>query len=47
MFVEQPDEDLLRRAGLDPEGALYKMYNTYTSGTSRVEKKTRLDEDNS
>jgi hypothetical protein len=47
MFVEQPDEDLLRREGLDPEGALYKMYNTFTSGTSRVEKKTRLDEDNS
>ncbi|MEZ5299593.1 MAG: lamin tail domain-containing protein [Verrucomicrobiales bacterium] len=45
-FVEQPDEDMLDREGLDPEGAFYKMFNTGTSGTSGVEKKTRLGEGN-
>ncbi len=45
-FIEQPDEDLLAREGLDPEGALYKMYNPFTSSTN-VEKKTRQDEGNS
>ncbi len=44
-FIEQPDEDLLDREGLDPEGALYKMFNTFTSSTN-VEKKTRKDEGN-
>ena len=44
-FVEQPDEDLLARNGLDPHGTLYKMYNTFTSST-RVEKKTRRWESN-
>jgi len=46
-FVEEPDEDLLARCDLDPEGALYKMYNVCNSGTSGVEKVTRLHEDNS
>ncbi len=46
-FVEQVDSDLLDRKGLDPEGALYKMFNGVTSSTSGVEKKTRRDENNS
>ncbi len=46
-FVEEPDEDLLARCDLDPEGALYKMYNVCNSATSGVEKVTRLDEDHS
>ena len=41
IFVEQPDERLLEREGLDPRGALYKMFNTLTSATNGVEKKTR------
>ncbi len=47
IFVEQPDEDYLRRQGLDPDGALYKMFNPCTSAFAGVEKKTRLWEDNS
>ncbi len=47
VFIEEPDEDLLVRLELDPEGALYKMYNTLNSGTSGVEKVTRRYEDNS
>ena len=31
---------------LDPDGALYKMFNTFTSGTSGVEKRTREYESN-
>ena len=46
-FTEQVDEDFLEREALDPDGALYKMFNGFTSGTSGVEKKTRLEEDNS
>jgi hypothetical protein len=46
-FVEQVDSDLLDRKGLDPGGALYKMFNGVTSSTSGVEKKTRRDENNS
>jgi len=46
-FTEEPDEDLLERCGLDGDGALYKMYNTCNSGTSGVEKVTRLHEGNS
>ena len=46
IFIEQPDEGLLEREGLDPEGALYKMYNSMTS-TSSAEKKTRKHEDKS
>ncbi|MCB9883701.1 MAG: CotH kinase family protein [Planctomycetes bacterium] len=45
IFIEQPDEEYLTRNGLDPNGALYKMYNTLNS-TSGVEKKTRLTEGN-
>ncbi|MEM7315977.1 MAG: CotH kinase family protein, partial [Planctomycetota bacterium] len=46
MFIEQPDDDLLLREGLDPNGALYKMFNGFTSATSNVEKKTRQFESN-
>ncbi|MFT5524358.1 MAG: hypothetical protein ACI9HK_002310, partial [Pirellulaceae bacterium] len=45
-FIEQVDTDLLVREGLDPDGALYKMFNEFTSSNS-VEKKTRQYEDNS
>jgi hypothetical protein len=45
-FIEQVDTDLLVREGLDPDGALYKMFNQFTSSSS-VEKKTRQYEDNS
>jgi len=46
IFIEQPDDDFLERRGLDPEGALYKMYNR-TDGVSPTTtvKKTRLDGD--
>ena len=47
IFIEQPDDDYLQRQDLDPEGALYKMYNPLNSATSGVEKKTRRDEDHS
>ncbi len=40
IFIEEPEEELLEREGLDPDGALYKMYNTFTPGGS-AEKKTR------
>jgi hypothetical protein len=52
-LIEDADEIYLERAGLNPEGALYKVYrnllnrdagNTATSG---VEKKTRKSENNS
>ena len=47
IFVEEPgEESFLERHGLDPQGALYKMYNEATHWTSGVEKKTRLHEDN-
>ena len=47
IFIEQPDEEYLVRNGLDPDGALYKMYNqldSTTSGERPVGKKTRLYE---
>jgi len=47
--MENGDEDWLIRMGLNAEGALYKMYNTFTSAshaTNGAEKKTRKDEDN-
>ena len=52
IFVEQPDADLLRRTGLDPDGAFYKIgaggvENSVTSSTDRRQKRTRKDEDNS
>ncbi|MDG2122078.1 MAG: lamin tail domain-containing protein [Verrucomicrobiales bacterium] len=43
-FIEQPDDDLLDREGLDDRGALYKMFNNFSSATSRVEKKNRTHE---
>ena len=48
--MENGDEDWLIRMGLNTEGALYKMYNTFTTTghtTSGAEKKTRKYEDNS
>ncbi|MCX5636103.1 MAG: lamin tail domain-containing protein, partial [Planctomycetota bacterium] len=49
IFIEQEDRDMLRRNGLDPDGALYKMYddlqNGQIDGEGVHEKKTRLDED--
>ncbi|UCG59434.1 MAG: lamin tail domain-containing protein, partial [Phycisphaerales bacterium] len=51
IFIEQPDRDLLRRNDLDPDGALYKMYDDLQDGRIDGEgihrKKTRLDEDSS
>ncbi|MFC2030354.1 CotH kinase family protein [Chloroflexota bacterium] len=49
VFVEQPDKRYLERQGLDPDGALYKMYNPLNSATDdfRVRKRSRLSEDNS
>ncbi|MBX3409755.1 MAG: CotH kinase family protein [Phycisphaeraceae bacterium] len=46
IFVEQVDDEMLSRNGLDNDGALYKMFNTGTSATSSVEKKTRQNEPN-
>jgi hypothetical protein len=50
IFIEQVDEHLLERYGLDPEGALYKLTGSpnpaYSAGTV-PEKKTRQDEDTS
>ncbi len=45
-FVEELDRFFLERVGEDPDGALYKMYNPFTSGTSSVEKVTRTNENN-
>jgi len=39
-LMEQGDEEYLERIGYDPNGALYKMYNTFT-GAAGNEKKTR------
>jgi len=46
IFIEEPDDDFLERRGLNPQGALYKMYNRM-DGVSPNEtvKKTRRDED--
>jgi CotH protein/lamin tail-like protein/Ig-like domain-containing protein/thrombospondin type 3 repeat protein len=41
-IVENGDDNYLQRLGLDPKGALYKMYNTLNVATG--EKKTRKDE---
>ena len=40
IFIEEPEEELLEREGLDPDGALYKIYNTFNVGGG-AEKKTR------
>lgn len=54
VFVEQPDRHLLRRVGLDDNGAFYKVYSDLsteipdTRPDEQVERKiTRLYEDNS
>jgi hypothetical protein len=44
IYIEQPNDDFLRRHGFDPEGALYKALGD-PLGT--YEKKTRRDEDQS
>lgn len=43
-FVEVPDEIMLERNGLDPHGALYKMYNSLESAGGN-KKQTRTTED--
>ncbi|MCC7377471.1 MAG: lamin tail domain-containing protein [Verrucomicrobiales bacterium] len=51
-FVEDADERYLERAGLNPQGALYKVYanllnkDAGNTGNSGVEKKTRVTENN-
>ena len=45
MLVEQPDEDMLQREGLDTNGALYKMYSTFANAGG-AEKRTREYESN-
>ncbi|HEV7869060.1 MAG TPA: CotH kinase family protein, partial [Chthoniobacteraceae bacterium] len=46
-LIENGDEDFLDRAGLDPDGALYKMYNSLENANAgAVEKKTREGETN-
>jgi hypothetical protein len=45
IFIEQPDAQLLQREGLDPNGALYKVYNTLAGG-GRFDKETRRNEGN-
>jgi len=47
VFVEQPDEDMLTRNGIDNTGALYKMFNECNDGNGGFEKKTRRSESNS
>lgn len=42
-LVENGDDNFLRRLGLDPNGALYKMYNSAESASGN-EKKTRKSE---
>jgi len=47
--MENGDEDWLIRMGLNTDGALYKMYNTFSSAShanTGAEKKTRKYEDN-
>jgi hypothetical protein len=48
-LMENGDKDWLIRLGANTEGALYKMYNTFTEAghaTTGAEKKTRKHEDN-
>jgi hypothetical protein len=42
-FVENGDDNYLKRVGLDPNGALYKMYTTFPDENGN-EKKTRQNE---
>ncbi|MEY2408137.1 MAG: hypothetical protein QOF48_807 [Verrucomicrobiota bacterium] len=46
VFSEQGNDKYLERIGYDPDGALYKMYNTFT-GAAGNEKKTRKYEGSS
>ena len=44
-FIDGADEELLERLGMDPNGALYKMYNHgYPTNVTQNEKKTRKQE---
>ncbi|MDB6069301.1 MAG: Spore coat protein CotH [Verrucomicrobiales bacterium] len=45
-MVEEANDDFLERNNLDPDGALYKMYNVLDSATNGIEKKTRTWEGN-
>ena len=45
-MVEDGDDRYLERVGLDPNGALYKVYDTQVSGTWSAEKKNRKQESN-
>ncbi|MGJ8696903.1 MAG: lamin tail domain-containing protein [Verrucomicrobiaceae bacterium] len=46
-LIEDGDDRYLDRVGLDENGALYKMYNSFDSSSSGVNKKTRKEEGNS
>lgn len=45
-LTEQIDQTFLSKRSLDPNGALYKMYNSGTSSTSGVRKQTRKFDSN-
>jgi hypothetical protein len=47
VWTEHSDKRYLERQGLDPNGALYKMFNGADSATSQVEKKMPRDQDHS
>ena len=40
IFIEEPEEEMLQRNGLDPDGGAHKMENTFYPGGS-LRKKTR------
>jgi len=46
-LVEEGDEEFLDRAGLDTDGALYKVNNRLDSSTNEINKESRQYEDNS
>ncbi|HEU0009644.1 MAG TPA: lamin tail domain-containing protein [Verrucomicrobiae bacterium] len=45
-FVEQANDDLLERNGLNPNGALYKIYFPLTNAYAGIHKQTRKNEPN-
>ena len=45
-FVEQANDDFMERNGLNPEGALYKIYFPLTNAYSGIHKQTRKNEPN-
>jgi hypothetical protein len=47
LFMEHSDEQYLERQGLDPEGALYKMFNGANSASSQVDRKLSRTQDHS